>query len=419
MLALPLLALAGSAAAQPALATSPFLVSVSATPTSGAVPLTVLLSATVSSGTPTSVSWSFGDGASWSGAGLGALDVTHRYVSVGSFAAVATVTESAGVVAGSTTVAVANGPIVAAISATPSAGASPLSVVFRAVVSGGTGTYPTFDWSFGDGTSAAGPVVSHTFRAAGTYSVALAVADSANSTGAASFSLSVSPAASASPTSELGPATLAGAGILGGGLTFGVYYNGRRRRAPRDDLDDGSGYGAVPPGAFGPVGAPLPAPLGAAESSEATGAAALSEPAPAGLASAARVVLTPRPTIQPPVPTSVPVPGGSPATSEPRRWSRDLVAYLGSLPTLGPDDIPTLAWTQKGMSDRLGTGQNQVSNVLRRLTSSGLVIEELQHVQGQPRRLKVYRLSMRGEALAREMRRNRPGAPRDSLKREW
>ncbi|HEY6237961.1 MAG TPA: hypothetical protein VIZ68_02090, partial [Thermoplasmata archaeon] len=61
----------------------------------------------------------------------------------------------------------------------------------------------------------------------------------------------------------------------------------------------------------------------------------------------------------------------------------------------------------------------QVSNVLRRLASSGLVVEELQHVQGQPRRLKVYRLSLRGEALARELRRRHPSTNPNFLRRDW
>lgn len=418
VLALPLIAFAGSAHGAPTPAASPFTVAVAATPSSGSVPLTVALTATVSSGTPTSVAWTFGDGAVWDGTGAAALSVTHRYTGVGSFVAVAQVTEAAGVVSGSTTVAVENGPVVAAISATPSGGSAPLSVVFRAVVSGGTGTYTSFDWTFGDGSSAAGPVVSHTFHGAGSYSVALAVTDSANTSVAVTFALSVTAAPASSPWNAYGLATIASVGVAGAGLTYGVIYAGRRRRTQRARVDDVDEYGRVPPGAIGPLADPLGTPLLAAQDAEASSAGAIAESLP--------VVSTSRPSS--PVPATAPplLPGTAPASSpkpvpaaEPRRWSRDLVAYLGSLPTLGPDDIPTLAWTQKGMSDRLGTGQNQVSNVLRRLVGAGLVVEELQHVQGQPRRLKVYRLSLRGEALAREMRRSRLGASRDYLKREW
>ena len=422
MLALPLLVLAGSATAASPSTTPSFSVGVTATPSSGSLPLTVTFSATVSTGTPTSVSWLFGDGASWNGSGVAATSVAHRYVSVGAFVVTAHVTEGTSVATGTATVAVASGPIVAAISATPSGGSAPLTVLFRAVVSGGTGTYPALDWTFGDGGSSSGIAVSHTFQSSGNFVVGLAVTDSANATAFVSFSLSVAAPSASSAWSPLGPATLATAGIVGAGLTWGVYYAGRRRRAHGAASDDGEAYGSVPPGVLGPMADALPAPLAAASSSEAAASSSVGESSPS-VASSPRLLPTARPTLLP----SVAGPSSSSTVStvprepaaEPRRWSRDLVAYLGGLPTLGPDDIATVAWTQKGMSERLGTGQNQVSNVLRRLVAAGLVVEELQHVQGQPRRLKIYRLSLRGEALAREMRRNRAGASRDYLKREW
>jgi len=294
--------------------------------------------------------------------------------------------------------------------------------VFHALVSGGTGTYTSFAWNFGDGGVGSGPVVSYTFQHPGKFSVALDVVDSSNSSATSSLTVSVAtPTGSGSPWSSLGPTTLATAGIVGAGLTFGVFYGVRRRHSARLAEGDPEEYAAVPPGAVGP----LPPSLGAAGPSEEGSSVAL---APAAAESSASVSASSTPSlpsslVRPEVvapttalarPRRVRPPG-----EEPRRWSRDIVAYLGALPTLGPDDVPTLDWTQKGMSDRLHTGQNQISNVLRRLLASGVVVERLEHVQGQPRRLKVYRLTLRGEALARDIRRRRPISNPNLLRREW
>jgi PKD repeat protein/DNA-binding MarR family transcriptional regulator len=418
-----LLGLAGASAhATPSTAT--FEVQVSATPSSGSVPLTVTLTATVSAGTPSSVAWTFGDGGTWSGTGIAALTVEHRYASVGTFTATATVTEASGVAAGTAAVGVESGPLVAVISASPSSGGAPLSVTFHALVSGGTGTYTSFVWRFGDGGVGAGPVVAYSYAHGGNFVAQLTVVDSANESAAASVAVSVSaPSGPMSALTNLGPATLATAGIVGAGLTFGTFYGVRRRRHAREELD-GDEYGALPPGVFGPSSRSGVEPLAGvsaapSDESSSTLASASAESA----ASAHAAVIVPRLEVvdTPSAPTLRPVRTRTPRApgEEPRRWSRDIVAYLGSLPTLGPDDIATLDWTQKGMSDRLHTGQNQVSNVLRRLVGSGIVVERLEHVQGQPRRLKVYRLTLRGEALAREVRRRRPISNPNLLRREW
>jgi len=425
VLALRLLAAAGAVGVAPAATSMSSAVTVSASPSAGSVPLIVTFTATVSPGAPSDVAWTFGDGASWNGTAPAGLSVVHRYVTVGAFTAIARVNVGGVWSQGSTTVAVQNGPLVAAVSATPASGTAPLTILFRAVVSGGTGTYTSFNWAFGDTGFGSGPVVQYAYRTAGHFTITLAVTDSANVTALGTFAVDVAnssaPQGPTNPFAGLGPATLATAGIVGAGLTWGVLYAGRRRRLHRDRSDDDpADVGALPPGVFGPAPtAPLAAAPASSESSGST--ASISEPS---VAAASRYTSSVAP------PTSGGEPGASmavalatrparPAGTEPRRWSRDIVAYLGALPTLGPDDIPTIDWTQKGMSDRLGTGQNQVSNVLRRLAASGLVVEELQHVQGQPRRLKVYRLSLRGEALARELRRRHPATNPNFLRRDW
>lgn len=95
--------------------------------------------------------------------------------------------------------------------------------------------------------------------------------------------------------------------------------------------------------------------------------------------------------------------------------SQRIVLHLAGLGTLGADEVATLGFTQIGMSESLGVRQNALTNVLRRLVAAGIVSEDVRHVSGQPRRLKVYRLTSRGEALAKDLRRHRAATrPRDS-----
>ena len=57
-------------------------------------------------------------------------------------------------------------------------GQAPLSVQFTSAVSGGSGSYSSYSWSFSDGTTASGASVSKTFSTAGTFTAALTVTDS-------------------------------------------------------------------------------------------------------------------------------------------------------------------------------------------------------------------------------------------------
>jgi PKD domain len=54
----------------------------------------------------------------------------------------------------------------------------PLTVTFSASASGGTGTYDSYDWAFGDTTTGQGPSLDHTYSAAGTYSATVEITDS-------------------------------------------------------------------------------------------------------------------------------------------------------------------------------------------------------------------------------------------------
>jgi PKD repeat protein len=67
-------------------------------------------------------------------------------------------------------------PIAVSISAGPQTGSHPLDVAFSSSVTGGTQPY-TYQWRFGDGTTASTPTVSHTYDLRGTYTVDLTVTD--------------------------------------------------------------------------------------------------------------------------------------------------------------------------------------------------------------------------------------------------
>ena len=158
----------GSGAAKPVAAFS-------ASPTSGNVPLNVTFTDT-STGSPTSWNWNFGDGANSTVENPG-----HKYSKAGNYTVALTVSNAAGnntttktnyiKVAGTSS----QSPI-AAFSASPTSGNTPLNVTFT---DSSTGSPTAWSWSFGDGTSSAVKNPVHTYSTAGSYSVTLKVSNSA------------------------------------------------------------------------------------------------------------------------------------------------------------------------------------------------------------------------------------------------
>ncbi len=57
--------------------------------------------------------------------------------------------------------------------------------------------------------------------------------------------------------------------------------------------------------------------------------------------------------------------------------------------------------TQRGIAATLGVTQGAVSKILDGLTAAGVVGRQRTHVPGRDRRVRVYFLTARGEALAR------------------
>src|SRR5688572_4429648 len=88
----------------------------------------------------------------------------------------------------------ANQPPVAAFTATPESGIVPVTVSFADAGSHDPdGTIASYDWEFGDGATATGPGVTHTYNATGTYTSLLRVTDNSGATASTTRTITVSP----------------------------------------------------------------------------------------------------------------------------------------------------------------------------------------------------------------------------------
>lgn len=147
------------------------------TPLTGNAPLNVSFS-DLSTNTPTSWSWTFGDGTTSS-----AQNPSHTYAAAGNYTVTLTAVNSAG----SNTVtktayvvvtAVPATPPVANFSGTPTTGLNPLTVTFTDL---STNTPTSWLWSFGDGSTSTEQNPSHMYTNTGTYSVTLTATNSGGS----------------------------------------------------------------------------------------------------------------------------------------------------------------------------------------------------------------------------------------------
>jgi PKD repeat protein len=157
------------------------------TPKSGTKPLDVAFNAagaTDPDGTIASYTWSFGDGATGTG-----VAPHHLYTEAGVFTAMLTVTDNKGAtdaIAGSVTVAEdapENTPPHAQFLPDAQNGPIPLTVHVDGTPSGDNeGPISSWSWNFGDGATATGPKATHTYTAAGDYTLSLTVTDGAGAT---------------------------------------------------------------------------------------------------------------------------------------------------------------------------------------------------------------------------------------------
>ena len=86
------------------------------------------------------------------------------------------------------------------------------------------------------------------------------------------------------------------------------------------------------------------------------------------------------------------------------RTSIRLLFHIQRQGRYGPGETPPESLTQAGMARALGLSQGAVSNSLGRLESGGALEVERAHVRQRLMRVKVYRLTVRGEELVRRLR---------------
>lgn len=193
----------------------PLVASASAKPTSVDVGTLVSLTCVATGGTsPYTFAWNFGDGTQGAG-----QTVSHSYSSPGTLTAVCTVTDNSGTSA--------NSPVGITVDPTPSivatvnhAQASPgTSLTFTATPSGGSGSFVSYQWTFGDGDSSAGSSVIHAYSRAGSYIASVTVTDSNGGIAIGNVSLSVS---NLSVTAGVSPQT----GVPGDTFTFSASATG-------------------------------------------------------------------------------------------------------------------------------------------------------------------------------------------------
>ncbi|MEM8898696.1 MAG: PKD domain-containing protein [Bacteroidota bacterium] len=178
----------------------------------GPAPLTVDFDASNSvdiDGTITSYAWDFGDTNSGTGE-----TTSHIYTGSGTFTAVLTLTDNDGATATQEFTIITNALPVPSFTIAPNPPVTETVTTFDASASSDAdGTIASYSWDFGDGTTATGMMVEHTYTAAGPVDVKLIVVDDQGSSDSSIVSVTVngkpSAAFTANPTSGIAPIEVA------------------------------------------------------------------------------------------------------------------------------------------------------------------------------------------------------------------
>lgn len=365
--------------------------SLRATPMNGTIPLTVYFVATEpAESNRTIFDWDFGDASTLSGVGVAFSDPAHVYLSVGAPVARITTTDPWGHQSCLATIYVEAQPLSVVISEGLTEGNAPLHVGLTAFVVGGTGTYVSVTWNLSDGRSFSGRTVNFTLTQPGPYQIRVSVTDSAggHAINTANIDVVSAPDAAPPPPYLLWIPVIAIA-ILGGGAMGALLGRGwservERRRAPSGVVEDTAsslGPGAPVEVPVGPsvTGPPIAAPRAAA------GTDPTSVAGPGATAGSIRTV--PRET----PPTTL--------SHEAIQVSKRILQHLRTVQYLDQPGRAPQGLTQGGILTTLNLSQGAVASALARLVAANLVEVRLDHVAGHPRRLKVYRLTPRGERV--------------------
>jgi len=154
----------------------PPVAAMSANPTHGEANLNVRFTASNTANTQSAITsyiWNFGDGATSRGA-----SVSHTYTSAGTYIANITLTNADGLTSRAIQQIIVNesAPPIANMSASTTRGEATLRVNFAAEdASSSSSPINRYQWNLGDGSSATGPSVSHSYTRAGTFLVVVTI----------------------------------------------------------------------------------------------------------------------------------------------------------------------------------------------------------------------------------------------------
>ena len=153
----------------------------------------------------TSTVWNFGDGSTGSG-----TTVSHPYSAPGTYMVTLTVTQSDNQTATTSATVTVDAPPTSSFTWNPGNPSAGTSLSFLSGASGGTGGIVSYSWTFGDGGSSTSANPTHTYTAAGTYTVTLSVLQSDGLTATAQHPVTVT-GQSVGPASSTGPTATAAA----------------------------------------------------------------------------------------------------------------------------------------------------------------------------------------------------------------